>query len=191
VVDLHYLYNAIFGRALLNTFEDALHSANLCLKVPALLGVILVHNSQKDARNVEQGFPLRHRNVNYFLEEEGRGQGGMSTPKAEANISSTIAIATECKTKRLPLDPTVPDKTVMISQDLTAKEETELLSFLDKNNDVFAWKTSGLMGVSRSIIKHRLHVNPSAKLQQPRRRFRYCWTEASYTRSNNRHGWQT
>jgi hypothetical protein len=51
----------------------------------------------------------------------------------------------------------------MISQDLTVEEETELLSFLDKNNDVFAWKTSDLTGVSKSIIEHKLHVNPSTK----------------------------
>jgi hypothetical protein len=38
VVDMHYLYNAIFGRGLLNTFEAALHLAYLCLKVPALWG---------------------------------------------------------------------------------------------------------------------------------------------------------
>jgi hypothetical protein len=36
--------------------------------------------------------------------------------------------------------------------------------FLNKNSDVFTWKTSDLTGVSRSIIEHKLHVNPSAKL---------------------------
>jgi hypothetical protein len=44
----------------------------------------------------------------------------------------------------------------MVFQDLTADEETELLSFLDKNNDVFAWRTSDLMRVSRDIIEHKL-----------------------------------
>jgi hypothetical protein len=34
---------------------------------------------------------------------------------------------------------------------------------LDKNNDAFEWKTSDLMGVSRSIIEHKLHVNSPAK----------------------------
>jgi hypothetical protein len=37
------------------------------------------------------------------------------------------------------------------------------LSFQDKNNDVFTWTTIDLIGLSRSIIKHKLHVNPSAK----------------------------
>jgi hypothetical protein len=44
----------------------------------------------------------------------------------------------------------------MISQDLSPREETELLSFLDKNNDVFTWQTSDFTGVSRSIIEHKL-----------------------------------
>jgi hypothetical protein len=58
----------------------------------------------------------------------------------------------------------------MISQDLTSDEEIELLSFLDKNNDVFMWKTSDLTGVSRDIIEHKLQVNPSAKLRKQRLR---------------------
>jgi hypothetical protein len=45
VVDMHYHYNAIFGIGLLNTFEVALHSAYLCLMMPATLGVISIHGS--------------------------------------------------------------------------------------------------------------------------------------------------
>jgi hypothetical protein len=51
----------------------------------------------------------------------------------------------------------------MISQDLSSSEENELLSLLDKSNDVFAWQTSDLMGFNKDIIEHKLHVNPSAK----------------------------
>jgi hypothetical protein len=68
------------------------------------------------------------------------------------------------------LDPRVPDKTMMISQDLTPSEESELLSFLDKNNDVFAWRISDLMGVSRDIIEHNLQVNLSVKPRKKRLR---------------------
>jgi hypothetical protein len=74
--------------------------------------------------------------------------------------STSRPIEPECETKRVPLDPRVPDKAVMISQDLTADEETELLSFLDKNNDVFAWRTVDLTRVSRDIIEHKFQVNP-------------------------------
>jgi hypothetical protein len=87
----------------------------------------------------------------------------MSTPKAEASITNKTTIELECETKRVPLDPRVPNKTIMISQDLTIEEKTELLLFLHKNDDVFAWKTSDLMGVSRNIFKHNPHINPSVK----------------------------
>jgi hypothetical protein len=42
--------------------------------------------------------------------------------------------------------------------------------FLDKNNDVFVWRTSDLMGVSRDIVEHKLQVNPSTKLRKQRLR---------------------
>jgi hypothetical protein len=45
VVDLSYPYNSIFGRDLLNTFDAALHSLYLCLKLPATLGVISIHDN--------------------------------------------------------------------------------------------------------------------------------------------------
>jgi hypothetical protein len=70
IVDMHYPYNAIFGRDLLNTFKAALHSAYLCLKVPASLGVISFHDSQKDAKNIEQGFTPGHKNVHFLREPE-------------------------------------------------------------------------------------------------------------------------
>jgi hypothetical protein len=53
---------------------------------------------------------------------------------------------------------------------LAPGEEKELLLFLDKNNDVFAWRTSNLTGVSRDIIEHKLEVNPSIRPKKHRLR---------------------
>jgi hypothetical protein len=50
----------------LNTFEAALHSAYLCLKVPATFDVISVFGSQQEARNIEKGFALGHKNVHFL-----------------------------------------------------------------------------------------------------------------------------
>jgi hypothetical protein len=63
--------------------------------VPASLCVILVHGSQKDARNIEQVFALGHRNVNFLREAEGGGQQDKSTPKAEANSGGKTTIEAE------------------------------------------------------------------------------------------------
>jgi hypothetical protein len=51
----------------------------------------------------------------------------------------------------------------MISQDLSSNEEAELLPFLDRNSDVFAWQTSDLTGVNRDIIEHMIQINPTAR----------------------------
>jgi hypothetical protein len=145
VVDMSYPYNAIFGRGLLNTFEAALHSLYLCLKIPITLGVILFHANQKDTRNIEQRFAPGHRNVNCLQDEKAQGCS-MTREENEGSFASR-PIEPECETKRVSLETRVPDKTVIISKDLTSREEIELLSFLDKNNDVFAWRTSDHMGV--------------------------------------------
>jgi hypothetical protein len=65
VVDMLYPYNTIFGRGLLNTFETALHSGYLCLKIPATFNVISVFGSQQDARNIEKGFTPGHKKCTF------------------------------------------------------------------------------------------------------------------------------
>jgi hypothetical protein len=151
MVDMSYPYNAIFERAFLNTFEAVLHSLYLYMKIPATQGIISVHGNKKDARNIEQGFTLGHRNVNCFQDEQIE-----SNTKQDESSFGSRPIEPEWEIKRVPLDLRVPNKTVTISQDLTTEEEKELLSFLDKNSDVFARRTSDLMGVSRDIIEHKL-----------------------------------
>jgi hypothetical protein len=53
--------------------------------------------------------------------------------------------------------------TVCIRVEISPQEQVELLQFLDKNSDIFAWLTSDLIGVSREVIEHKLEVNPSTK----------------------------
>jgi hypothetical protein len=59
---------------LLNIFEAALHSVYLCLKVLVTFGVTSVFSSQKDTRNIEQGFVPRHKNVHFIREEYEQNQ---------------------------------------------------------------------------------------------------------------------
>jgi hypothetical protein len=156
VVDVTYPYNAIFRRGLLNTFVTALHSVYLCLKIPATSGVITVFGSQQEARNIEKGFMPGHKNV-HFLREQLE-QHGTQPP-----IEYGKVIEAERKFQKVLLDPRVLDKTICISAKANQQDQVELLSFLDKNSNVFAWSTSDLVGVSRHIIEHRLHVNSNAK----------------------------
>jgi hypothetical protein len=54
IVNLYYPYNAIFGRGFTNKFNMALDMGYLCMKMPTLHGIITVHGSQKEARNIEK-----------------------------------------------------------------------------------------------------------------------------------------
>jgi hypothetical protein len=64
-------------------------------------------------------------------------------------------IEAEGELKKVPLHPRVLVKIVCIGTEANQQDQEELLSFLDQNNDVFAWSTSDL--------EHRLHVSPSDK----------------------------
>jgi hypothetical protein len=52
VVDMYYLYNALFGRGTLNTFKVVISYSYLCMKMPAINGVITVHGDQTEPRNI-------------------------------------------------------------------------------------------------------------------------------------------
>jgi hypothetical protein len=84
LVDMHYPYNAILERGLLNTFETALHSGYRCLKISATFRVISVFDSQKDAKNIELGFAPDHKNVHFLMKESEQDQQSSCPLKVEA-----------------------------------------------------------------------------------------------------------
>jgi hypothetical protein len=63
----------------------------------------------------------------------------------------------------MPLDPRVPDRTICIGVEMSLEDQAKLLQFLDKNNDIFAWFTSNLIGVKNDVIEHKLQVSSSMK----------------------------
>ena len=64
-----------------------------------------------------------------------------------------------------------PEKFFQIRILLSPQEKKELLEFLRKNIDMFAWNAYETPGVDPSFICHYLNVNSSVtpKKQQPRR----------------------
>jgi hypothetical protein len=116
---------------------------------------------------MEQGFTLGHRIVNCMQDEKTKDHNDITNRQSEGSFGSR-AIELECEIKIVLLDPRVPDKMVTISQDLAPSEEEELLSFLDKNSDVFTWRTSDIMRVCRDIIEHKLEVDPSERPRKQR-----------------------
>jgi hypothetical protein len=73
-------------------------------------------------------------------------------------------------TKAVPLDLATPKQTVVISEDLTSRDDEKLISCLSRNKDVFAWSALDLVGVSRTIIEHDLGIDPSVHPKKQRLR---------------------
>jgi hypothetical protein len=56
----------------------------------------------------------------------------------EALAEFRKAIEAEGNFKQVPLDPMTLDRVVSIGTNMSLREQTELLQFLNKNNDFFA-----------------------------------------------------
>jgi hypothetical protein len=131
---------------LLNTFEAILHLAYLYLKVTTTFKVILVFGSQKDARNIEQGFALCHKNAHFVREEHEQYQQQACSTDPRALVESKQAIEADGETKKVPLDPKVPIKSVFLGTEMSLKKRWSCWPSLTKI-DVFAWLTSDLIGI--------------------------------------------
>jgi hypothetical protein len=78
-------------------------------------------------------------------------------------------IAADGETKKVYLDY-MPDRAVTIGAHLTPEQENELIRFLNKNKDIFAWSAKDLQGVDRDIIEHTLET--SEKIPPKKQRLR-------------------
>jgi hypothetical protein len=152
VVDIYHPYLAIFGRGFMNKFDAFIRQQFLCMKMPAPKGVITVFGNQQEARNIEKGHTPSQTNV-YQLK---RADEKKETYEGARRDKEKIEIATDGETKKLYLDD-MPDRAVIIG-DLSAKEDRDLVRFLDKNKDVFTWSAKDLQGVDRDIIEHTLET---------------------------------
>ncbi len=88
VVDMHYPYNVIFWRGLLNSFKATRHSGYLCIKILATFRVISVFGTQKDAKSIEQGFTLGTRMCISYEKNQSHinNQHAPSKQKLQQNI---------------------------------------------------------------------------------------------------------
>ena len=93
------------------------------MKMPAINGVITVYGDQTEARNIEKEYTLGQKNVHAIAEEEEE--------KEETENAKPQTKTQACEeTKRVPLDPLVPDKQVIIGTGLSQEEENKLVEFL-------------------------------------------------------------
>jgi hypothetical protein len=64
----------------------------------------------------------------------------------------------------------MPDRAVTIGARLNPEEEKELIQFLNKNKDVFAWSAKDLQGIDRDIFKPALETDEKIALKKQKLR---------------------
>ena len=80
------------------------------------------------------------------------------------NIEDRRVVAEPTKTlEDISLDEDDPGKSTRIGADLEGKIKKDLIRFLRKNIDVFAWSHEDMPGINPSVITHHLNVHPSSK----------------------------
>ena len=70
----------------------------------------------------------------------------------------------------ISLDESNPERCTRVGVDLEGKIKEDLVQFLKKNIDVFAWSHEDMPGIDPSIITHRLNVCPSFKPVRQKKR---------------------
>ena len=126
VVDLYYPYNAIFGRGFTNKFNAAIYMGYLCMKMPALHGIITVHGNQKEARNIERAIYKSQRNINSVEAAKTSSSEPPDMPKGKIDLKDQVEM------KTVPLEDVVPDRKVTIGGNLSKEEEAQLIETLAK-----------------------------------------------------------
>jgi hypothetical protein len=154
VVDIYHPYLAIFGGGFMNKFDAVIRQQFLCMKIPAPKGVITVFGDQQEARNIEKSHTPGQTNVYQLKSSEERKEPYVEVKRDKEKIE----IAADGETKKVYLDD-MPYRAVTIGGHLNPEEEKELIQFLNKNKDVFAWSAKDLQGVDRDIIEHTLETD--------------------------------
>ena len=61
-----------------------------------------------------------------------------------------------------------PSKTTKVGKELQSPSKEEMVKFLKRNLDIFAWTHEDMPGIDSGVIEHHLNVNPTKKPVQQR-----------------------
>ena len=83
---------------------------------------------------------------------------------AEINIEERRTIAEPIEVlEDVPLNESNPENFTRIGTNMREKTKQDLIQFLKKSTDVFAWSHEEMSGIDLSVITHHLNVSSSYK----------------------------
>ena len=145
VVDCLSSYNTIIGRPTLNSWKVVTSIYHLSVKFLTEYGVGQRQGNQLEARECYLAMLAMDEQVQTMSIEERR----------------VVAEPTKAL-EDIPLDKNNPEKYTRVGADMERKTKQDLVQFLRKSIDVFAWSHEDMPGIEPSVITHCLDVHPSS-----------------------------
>nr|AAS75250.2 putative polyprotein [Oryza sativa Japonica Group] len=158
VADFEIAYHAILGRPALAKFMAVPHYTYMMMKMPGPRGVISLRSDIKQAVTCDKESCEMAQTHEITLAREAIRLDATTASEGEVPATKLTKIEeSDAKTKKIPLDPSDPDKTAVIGAEL---------------DYIIAWKPSDMPGIPREVIEHSLHVKEDAQpIKQRLRRF--------------------
>lgn len=153
VVNCSSSYNVIIGRPTLNRWKAVTSTYHLSVKFPTEHGVGQVQGDQLAARECYLAMLAMDEQVQTMNIEE---------KKVVAEPMEAL--------EDVPLDENNPERCTRVGADLEMKIKRDLICFLKRNRDVFAWSHEDMLGIDPNVVTHRLNVCPSSKPVRQKKR---------------------
>jgi hypothetical protein len=168
VVDFETSYHAILGRPAIAKFMAVPHYTYLVLKMPSPAGVLSLKGDLKISfdRDTEAVELTTTNQVPNAMMEIYAVSKKLSPTKLEipekTDTTNKPRPSEEVQIKAIDLGTGDSSKATTIGAGLDPNSEDALISFLQANRDIFAWKPVDMLGVPRNLIEHSLNVDPKA-----------------------------
>ena len=155
IIDYSSLYNAIIGRLILNSWKAATSTYHLFVKFPTKYGIGEVQGDQLATRECYLAMLAMDEQIQKMNIEERR------------MLAKPIEVLED-----VPLDESNPETFTRIGTSMEEKTKQDLVGFLKRSTDVFAWSHEDMSRIDPSVITRRLNVSPSYEpVRQKKRMF--------------------
>ena len=153
VVDYSSSYNVIIGRPMLNGWRATTSTYHMSIKFPTEYGIEEVQKDQLADRECYLAMLAMDDQMQTMNIEERR------------TVAKSIEVLRD-----VPLDESNLEKFTRIGTSMQVKTKQDLVQFLKKSTNVFAWSHENMPRIDLSVITHHLNVSLSYKPVHQKRR---------------------
>ena len=153
MVDCSSSYNAIIGRPTLNSWKAITSTYHLIVKFPTEYEIGQVQGNQLAAKECYLAMLAMDEQVQMMNIEEKRV------------VAEPIEVLED-----ISLNENNPERCTRVGANLEEKTKKDLIHFLKKTIDVFAWRHEDMQGIDPNVITHHLNVCSSSKPVRQKKR---------------------